>query len=154
MLKFASIRKDTVMKTYMAKKGEIKRAWFVANADGAVLGRLATRVATILTGKHKPVYTPHVDTGDYVIILNADKIHVTGNRRTDKMYSRYSGYPGGLRRINFETLMQHKPKEVVRLAVKNMLPKSKLGKDMFKKLKLYKASEKPNVPKGAKEMKI
>jgi len=142
------------MKTYMAKKGELKREWFVANADDKVLGRIATRVATVLCGKHKPTYTPHVDTGDFVIVLNADRLRVTGKRRTDKMYQRYSGYPGGLSEMNFETLMQRKPKEPLKLAVKNMLPKNKLGKKMFKKLKLYTASEKPNVPKGAKEIAI
>lgn len=142
------------MKTYMAKKEDVLRAWFVADADGKVLGRLATRVATILAGKHKPIYTPHVDTGDYVIVLNADRIRVTGKRRTDKIYRRYSGYPGGLKEMNFETLLERKPKEIVKLAVKNMLPKSKLGRKMFKKLKLYTASEKPNLPKGAKEMAL
>jgi len=142
------------MKTYMAKKGEIKRQWFVADANEKVLGRVATRVAVILSGKHKPTYTPHVDTGDFVIVLNADRVRVTGKRRTDKIYRTYSGYPGGLKEMNFETLMQRKPKEAVKLAVKNMLPKSKLGKKMFKKLRLYTQSEKPNVPKGAKEIAI
>ncbi len=142
------------MKTYMAKKGEIKKEWFVADADGKVLGRLATRVATVLCGKHKPAYTPHVDTGDFVIVLNADRIRVTGKRRTDKIYRTYSGYPGGQKEMNFETLMQKKPKEAVSLAVQRMLPKSKLGRKMFKKLKLYTASEKPNVPKNAIEIAI
>lgn len=142
------------MKTYMAKKEDVKREWFVADARGKVLGRLATRVATILSGKHKPMYTPHVDTGDYVIVLNADRIHVTGKKKTDKIYMRYSGYPSGLKKMNFETLLKRKPKDILGLAVKNMLPKSKLGKKMFKKLKLYIASEKPNLPKGIKEIKI
>lgn len=142
------------MKTYMAKKEDVKREWFVADASGKILGRLATKIATVLAGKHKPMYTPHVDTGDYVIVLNADKIRVTGKRRTDKIYRRYSGYPSGLKEVNFETLLKRKPKDIVRLAVKNMLPKSKLGKKMFKKLKLYIASEKPNLPKGVRELAV
>ena len=142
------------MKTYMAKEKDIKRHYFVADAHDKVLGRLATRVATVLSGKHKPIYTPHVDTGDYVIVLNADKVRVTGKKMSDKIYKRYSGYPGGLKEIKFETLLDRHPKDIIRLAVKNMLPKSKLGKKMIKKLQLYIASEKPNLPKNAKEMAV
>lgn len=142
------------MDTYIPKKEDIKREWFVANAEGKVLGRFASKIAAILAGKHKPIYARHIDTGDYVIVLNADKIHVTGKRRTDKIYRTYSGYPGGQKLITFDKLIAKKPKEIVRLAVKNMLPKSRLGKKMFKKLKLYTASEKPNVPKNAKEIII
>lgn len=138
----------------MAKKEGIKREWFVADADNMVLGRLATRTATILSGKHKVIYTPHVDTGDYVIILNADKIRVTGKKITDKIYRRYSGYPGGLKETNLGTLLKRKPKDAVRLAVRNMLPKSRLGRKMLNKLKLYTSSEKPALPKKAKEIKI
>ena len=142
------------MKTYMVKNEDVKRKFFVADADDRVLGRLATRVATVLAGKHKPIYTPNVDTGDYVIVVNADKIRVTGKKRTEKTYQRYSGYPSGLKEVNFDTLLKRKPKDIVRLAVKNMLPKSKLGKKMLKKLKLYVSSEKPNLPKGANEIVI
>ena len=142
------------MQTYMAKNEDVKRKFFVADANDKILGRLATKIATILSGKHKPIYTPHVDTGDYVIVVNADKIRVTGKKRTEKTYDSYSGYPSGLRRLDFETFIKRKPKDVVRLAVKNMLPKSKLGKKMLKKLKLYTASEKPNVPKVAKEIAV
>ena len=141
------------MKTYMAKNEDVKRKFFVADASDKILGRLATRIATILSGKHKPIYTPNVDTGDYVIVVNADKIRVTGKKRSEKTYDRYSGYPSGLKRLDYETFLKRKPKDIVRLAVKNMLPKNKLGKKMLKKLKLYTASEKSNVPKAAKEIK-
>jgi large subunit ribosomal protein L13 len=136
----------------MAKEEDVKRECFVADASGKVLGRLATKVATVLSGKHKPIYTPHVDTGDYVIIVNADKIRVTGKKKSDKIYRTYSGYPSGLKETDFETLLRKKPKDILHLAVKNMLPKSKLGKAMLKKLRLYVASEKPNLPKNVKEM--
>lgn len=142
------------MKTYMAKNEEVKREYFIADAHGKVLGRLATRIATVLSGKHKPIYTPHIDTGDYVIVLNADKIRVTGKRQFDKIYRRYSGYPSGLKEVNFDTLLKRKPRDIIRLAVKNMLPKSKLGKKMLKKLKLYIASEKPSLPRKTKEIVI
>jgi large subunit ribosomal protein L13 len=142
------------MKTYLAKSNEVKRDCFVANADGKVLGRLATRVATILSGKHKPIYTPNVDTGDYVVIINADKVKVTGKKVSDKIYRTYSGYPGGLKELNFETLLKKKPRDIIRLAVKNMLPKNRLAKKMLRKLKLYVASEKPALPKKVKELAI
>ena len=141
------------MKSFLEKNETVQRNWRVIDADGAVLGRLAVKVAMTLMGKDKPTYTPHVDTGDRVIVLNADKIRVTGNKLADKMYKRYSGYPSGLKEVNLATLLERKPKDVLMLAVKNMLPKSKLGKKMLKKLKLYIASEKPNLPKSAKEIK-
>jgi large subunit ribosomal protein L13 len=119
-----------------------------------VLGRLATKIATILSGKHKPIYTPHIDTGDYVIVLNADKIRLTGKKRFSKIYKRYSGYPGGLRIIDFDTLLKKRPKDIVRLAVKNMLPKNRLGRKMIKKLQLYIAAEKPGLPKSAKAITL
>ncbi len=140
------------MKTYMAKNKEVKRKLFVADAENKVLGRLATKAATVLSGKHKPIYTPHVDTGDYIIVINADKIRVTGKKQTEKIYRRYSGYPSGLKEMNFATVLKRKPKDIIRVAIKNMLPKSKLGKRMLKKLKLYTASEKPNLPKNTKEL--
>ena len=142
------------MKTYIAKIEDVKRKFFIADAKGKVLGRLATRIATILSGKHKVIYAPHMDTGDYVIVLNADQIRVTGNKLTEKKYRYYSGYPSGLREIDLGTLLKKKPKDAVLHAVKNMLPKSKLGKKMLKKLRLYSANEKPELPKSAKEIKI
>ncbi len=142
------------MKTYMAKKDEIERNFYVADADSKVLGRLATRIATILSGKHKPCYTPHVDLGDYVIVLNADKVRLTGKKALVKTYARYSGYPGGYKEVPFATMQSRKPKEIVRLAVKRMLPKNRLGTKMLRKLKLYTTSENPSVPKGAKEIRV
>lgn len=140
------------MKTYSAKAKEVKRDYFVANAEGRVLGRLATRIAAILAGKHKIIYTPHVDTGDYVIVLNADKIKLTGKKSEEKIYARYSGYPSGLREWSFKTMLARKPKDIVRLAVKRMLPHTRLGEKMLRKLMLYTACEKPEVPKKAKEI--
>ena len=142
------------MNTYSAKAKDVKRDYFVANAEGKILGRLATRIATILAGKHKVIYTPHVDTGDFVIVLNADRIKVTGKKPTEKIYARYSGYPSGLREWNFEKMLQRKPKDIVRLAVKRMLPHNRLGEKMLRKLRLYIASEKPELPKKAKEITI
>jgi len=142
------------MKTYIAKNEEIKRKTFIVNAEDKVLGRFATKVATTLSGKNKPIYTPHVDTGDYVIVINADKVRVTGKKRDEKMYQRYSGYPSGLKEMNFATVLERRPKDIIRLAVKNMLPKSKLGKKILKKLTLYITSEKPSLPKSAKEIAI
>jgi large subunit ribosomal protein L13 len=140
------------MNTYSAKAKDVKRDYFVANAEGKVLGRLATRIASILAGKHKVIYTPHVDTGDFVIVVNADKIKVTGKKSTEKIYASYSGYPGGLKERNFETMLARKPKDIMRLAVKRMLPHTRLGEKMLRKLRLYTASEKPELPKKAKEI--
>jgi len=142
------------MKTYMAKKIDVKREYFVTDAHDKVLGRLATRIATVLSGKNKPIYTPHVDTGDYVIVLNADKVRITGKKQFYKIYRRHSGYPGGLKELDYGTLLLKRPKEIIRLAVKNMLPKSKLGRKMIKKLRLFISSEKPSLPKCAKEIAI
>jgi len=142
------------MNTYSAKVKDVKRDYFVANADGKILGRLATRIAAILAGKHKVIYTPHVDTGDFVIVLNADRIKVTGKKPVEKIYARYSGYPGGLREWNFEKMLTRKPKDIIRLAVKRMLPHTRLGDKMLRKLRLYRASEKPELPKKAKEITI
>ena len=132
------------MKTYTAKPETVKREWFVIDAEGATLGRLATLVATYLRGKHKPEYTPHVDTGDNIIVINADKVAVTGAKALDKMYYRHTGYPGGLREINFNDLQTRKPGRVVELAVKGMLPKNPLGRAMFTKLKVYAGTEHPH----------
>ena len=125
------------MKSYIAKPSDIERKWYVVDAEGKTLGRLATEVATVLRGKHKPTYTPHMDCGDYVIVVNAEKVEVTGKKRKEKVYKRHTGYPGGLREITFEKLLDKKPDEIVRHAVKGMMPKGKLGRQMYKKLKVY-----------------
>lgn len=142
------------MNTYSAKAKDIKREYFIANADGKVLGRLASRIAAILAGKHKAIYTPHVDTGDYVIVLNADKIRVTGKKAAEKIYSSYSGYPGGLKETDFGTMLKRKPKDIIRLAVQRMLPHSRLGEKMIRKMSLYTAAEKPALPKAAKDITL
>ncbi len=132
------------MKTYMAKPAEIDRKWYVIDAEGQTLGRLASEVASILRGKHKAIYTPHVDTGDFVIVINAGKIQLTGNKLSDKMYRHYSGYPGGLKEINYATLLTKKPEKAIEAAVKGMLPHNRLGRAMYKKLKVYRGSEHPH----------
>ncbi len=132
------------MKTYMAKPNELERKWYILDAEGKVLGRLATEAATILRGKHRPTYTPHVDTGDHVIIINADKAVLTGNKLKTKEYIRHSGYPGGLKRTSYEIVMKDKPELAVRKAVVGMLPHNRLGAAMAKKLKVYRGSEHPH----------
>ncbi|AHE97546.1 50S ribosomal protein L13 [Thioalkalivibrio paradoxus] len=128
------------MKTVSAKPAEVERDWYLVDADGKTLGRLATEIARRLRGKHKPVYTPHVDTGDYIVVINAEKIHVSGNKANDKMYYRHTGYPGGLKQANFTQMIERAPERVLELAVKGMLPKNPLGRAMFKKLKVYAGS--------------
>jgi len=125
------------MKTYSAKAETVERDWFLVDADGKTLGRLATEIARRLRGKHKAVYTPHVDTGDYIVVINAEKVKVTGNKAKDKIYYTHSGYMGGLKQINFEDLIQKAPERVIETAVKGMLPKNPLGRAMFRKLKVY-----------------
>jgi len=129
------------MKTYMAKPKEVFRKWYVVDAEGKPLGRLASEVAKILRGKHKPEFTPHVDTGDYVIVLNADKVVLTGRKLDQKYYRRHTGYAGGLKETKYRDFLASKPERVIELAVKGMLPKNSLGRAMFKKLKVYKGSE-------------
>ena len=133
------------MKTYSAKANEVKRNWFLVDANGKTLGRLATQVASRLRGKHKPEYTPHVDTGDYIVIVNAAKINVTGNKFDDKMYNYHSGYIGNLKSIPFKDLIKKKPEEVIHKAVKGMLPKGPLGREMVKKMKVFAGSEHTHV---------
>jgi large subunit ribosomal protein L13 len=130
-----------IMKTFVAKPAEVKRDWYVIDATDKTLGRLATEVARRLRGKHKPEYTPHVDTGDYIVIVNAEKVTVTGNKTQDKMYYSHSGYPGGIKEINFEKLQAKKPEMIIEKAVKGMLPKGPLGRAMFRKLKVYAGAE-------------
>jgi large subunit ribosomal protein L13 len=132
------------MKTYVTKPAEIERAWYVVDAEGQTLGRLASRVATILRGKHKPIYNPAVDCGDFVIVLNADKIAVTGRRLEQKKYYRHSLYIGGLKEITLRDQLQQHPERVVESAVRGMLPKNALGRKMFKKLKVYAGDEHPH----------
>lgn len=132
------------MRTYSAKKEEIKQNWHVVDAKDQVLGRLAAKIAPILKGKNKTLYTPHIDCGDGVIVVNADKIRVTGNKLKDKIYFTFSGYPGGQKATNLETMLKRKPTEVIRLAVKRMLPDTPLGRDLIKKLKIYTGAEHPH----------
>lgn len=132
------------MKTYMAKPGEIDRKWYVIDAADKTLGRLATEIATLLRGKHKPIYTPFVDTGDHVIVINAEKIRLTGNKLYKKKFRYHTGYPGGLKSIDYRTLMQNRPERVVEIAVKGMIPHNRLGRQMIKKLKVYRGPDHPH----------
>lgn len=132
------------MKTFMAKPAEVERQWYVIDADGQTLGRLSSEVAAILRGKHKPTYTPHVDTGDFVIIINAEKIQLTGNKLLQKKFRHHTGFPGGLKEVDYKTLMAKRPEKAIEAAVKGMLPHNRLGAAMFKKLKVYKGSEHPH----------
>jgi large subunit ribosomal protein L13 len=132
------------MKTFMAKAHEVQRKWYIVDAEGKPLGRLASEVAKILRGKHKPDFTPHVDTGDHVIVLNADKVVLTGKKLDQKMYRHHSLYPGGLKEIKYRVFMEKKPEKAVEIAVKGMLPKNSLGRAMFKKLKVYQGTEHPH----------
>ncbi len=132
------------MKTEIIKPHEVERAWFIVDAEGQTLGRLSARVAAVLRGKHKPTFSPSVDCGDYVVVINADKIHVTGQKIENKMYYRHSGYPGGLKEMTLRDQLERFPERPIELAVKGMLPKNKLGRKMFKKLKVYSGSEHPH----------
>ena len=125
------------MKTFVAKPAAVKRDWYVVDAEGKTLGRIATEIASRLRGKHKAEYTPHVDTGDYIIVINAEKVRVTGNKAAGKIYYRHSEFPGGLKSISFEKLIDRKPEMVIELAVKGMLPRGPLGRAMYRKLKVY-----------------
>jgi large subunit ribosomal protein L13 len=132
------------VRTYSPKPGDIERQWRVIDAADVVLGRLATEAATLLRGKHKPIFAPHMDTGDFVIIVNADKIALTGNKRQTKFAYRHSGYPGGLKQVAYEELLRKRPEQAVRLAVKGMLPHNKLGRKVIRKLKVYAGPEHPH----------
>lgn len=125
------------MKTYQAKRETVEHRWYLVNAEGKVLGRLATELAKVLRGKTKPIYTPHVDTGDFVIVVNANKISLTGKKMKDKIYYHHSGHPGGIKAISAEKLLAKKPTEMIRIAVKGMLPKNSLGRQMIRKMKIY-----------------
>ena len=136
------------MKTYQAKKEELEYQWYLVNAEGKVLGRLAAELVKILKGKNKPTYTPHLDTGDFVIVVNAGKVALTGKKMKDKIYYHHTGYPGGIKETNAEKLLAKKPTEMIRIAVKGMLPKNSLGRQMIRKLKIYAG---PNHPHEAQK---
>jgi len=146
--------KAGIMGTYSAKKDDIVRKWLLVDASGKTLGRLATVIASVLKGKTKPIYTTHVDTGDFVIVVNADKIHLTGNKLDQKTYYRHTGFPGGLKSITAGTLMKSKPEDVITFAVEGMLPKTQLGKQMLTKLKVYAGDKHPHAAQQPVEMKI
>jgi large subunit ribosomal protein L13 len=142
------------MKTYTATPADRQRDWFVVDAAGQTLGRLATQIADALRGKRKPTYTPHVDTGDFVVVVNAEKISVTGNKRQAKRYYRHSGYPGGLKSRTLEEMLQRRPEEVIRIAVKGMLPRNRLARKQLTKLKVYAGPDHPHAAQQPKLMEI
>jgi large subunit ribosomal protein L13 len=143
-----------IQKTYLAKVGEIEKKWYVIDATGKPVGRLAVDVAKILMGKNKPTYTPNVDTGDYVIVLNAEKIALTGNKFEDKLYRRHSGYMGNLKEIKGKDMVANHPERLVELTVKGMMPKNILGRHMLKKLKVYRGSEHPHIAQKPQQIEI
>jgi len=142
------------MKTFNAKPAGVRRDWYVVDADGKNLGRLASEIARRLRGKHKPEYTPNVDTGDYIVVINAGGVKVTGRKSTDKMYYRHTGWPGGIRSLSFDKLQQRKPEYIIEQAVKGMLPKGPLGRDMFRKLKVYAGSDHGHAAQQPKTLEI
>lgn len=142
------------MKTYVAKEQEVEKKWYLVDAKDIVLGRLATQIAVRLRGKHKPIFTPHTDTGDFVVVINADKVVLTGNKWDNKIYYRHSGYIGGLKQISARKLMEKKPDQVLYMAVKRMLPKNSLGRRQLKKLKIYAGSEHPHEAQNPQLLKI
>jgi large subunit ribosomal protein L13 len=133
-----------MMKSYMARPLEVERKWYVIDAEGQTLGRLATEIARLLRGKNKPQYTPHVDTGDFVVVVNAEKVAVTGKKAEQKVYYRHTGRPGGLRETSYEVMLERKPTEILRKAVRGMMPRTRLGRQQFKKLKIYAGPEHPH----------
>ncbi len=139
------------MRTYMHRKEDIDRSWYIVDAAGKTLGRLSTEIATLLRGKHKPTFTPHVDNGDYVIIINAEKIHLTGKKMTDKLYYRHSGHPGGLRVQTAGDILERYPERLLELSIKGMLPKGPLGRNMIRKLFIYAGVEHPHAAQQPKE---
>lgn len=142
------------MKTFSPKASDVNRAWWVVDADGQVLGRLATRVAAILRGKHKPVFAPHMDMGDYVVVVNAGKVRLTGNKAADKMYVRHSGYPGGFRAKPYGELLADRPELAIEKAVKGMLPHNRLGRQMLRKLKVYAGADHPHNSQDPKPLTL
>jgi len=148
------VKQARIHKTFVAKPADIERDWYVVDATDLTLGRLATQVASVLRGKHKPQYTPHEDVGDFVVVINAEKIHVTGRKLDQKMYYRHSGYPGGLKSINLRKQLQKHPERVIEHAVRGMLPRGPLGRRQFKKLKVYAGPEHPHQAQLPKPMPI
>jgi large subunit ribosomal protein L13 len=142
------------MKTYTAKPTEVDRKWYLVDASGCILGRLASFVATRLRGKHKPIYTPHVDTGDHIIVINANRVHLTGKKWNEKLYHRHSGYVGGLKSMTAKQLLEKRPEDLVIRAVRGMLPKNRLGRKMLKKLKVYAGSEHPHVAQQPERLQL
>lgn len=142
------------MKTYSAKAESVVHDWFIVDAAGKTLGRMATEIASRLRGKHKPEYTPHVDTGDYIVVINAEKVRVTGNKATDKIYYHHTGFVGGIKSISFEKLIDKAPERTIQAAVKGMLPRGPLGRAMFKKLKVYAGNEHPHAAQQPQELNI
>ena len=142
------------MKTFVAKPAEVKRDWYIVDAEGQTLGRLATEIARRLRGKHKAEYTPHVDTGDYIVVINAEKVAVTGNKASKKIYYSHTEYPGGIKDISFEKLLDKAPERVIQSAVKGMLPKGPLGREMFRKLKIYVGSEHPHTAQQPQTLEL
>lgn len=142
------------MKTYSAKPAEVQRDWFIVDASGKTLGRMASEIAHRLRGKHKPEYTPHVDTGDYIVVVNAEKVAVTGNKATDKMYHAHTGYPGGLKSMSFEKLIEKAPERTIEKAVKGMLPRNPLGRAMFAKLRVYAGAEHPHTAQQPQPLEL
>lgn len=144
------------MKTYIAKEEEVldSRHWYIVDAENQILGRMASQIASILKGKHKPIYSPHQDAGDFVVVVNAEKIKVTGNKLKDKIYYRHSGYPGGQKATSLEQMLQKHPERVVELAVKRMLPKNSLGRKMFMKLKVYSGPDHPHKAQMPEQLKL
>ena len=142
------------MKTQSAKKEEVSHSWYVVDATDKTLGRLSTEIANRLRGKHKPEYTPHVDTGDYIVVVNADKVKVTGNKTTDKVYYHHTGFPGGIKSITFDKLMQKAPERAIETAVKGMMPKNKLSRSMLSKLKVYAGGEHPHAAQQPEPLDI
>ncbi len=142
------------MKTFSAKSHEVQRGWFLVDAKDKTLGRLASEIASRLRGKHKPIFTPHVDTGDYIVVINAEHVQVSGNKGLDKTYYRHSGYPGGLKSTNFDKLIKHRPIRVLELAIKGMLPKNSLGREMFRKLKVYAGNVHPHAAQQPEVLEI
>jgi large subunit ribosomal protein L13 len=146
--------KAQTYRTWSPKASEIQREWYVVDAEGQILGRLATQIATLLRGKHKPTFTPHIDNGDFVVVVNAEKIRVTGKKPEQKMYYRYSGYPGGLKETSYRILHQRHPDRILKFAVKGMLPKNRLGRKLLKKLHIYAGTRHPHTAQQPKPYAI
>jgi large subunit ribosomal protein L13 len=146
--------KEYEVKTYVVKESDVERQWYVVDAEGQTLGRLASKISRVLRGKHKPIYSPHLDVGDFVIVVNADKIVVTGRKMDQKMYYRHTGYPGGLRETNLRDMLGRHPTNAVKFAVRGMLPKNRLGRRIFKKLKVYAGPEHPHQAQQPKALEL